>query len=240
MNYTWKIMFPFALVCPLISIAVSAQESERPQTMYNELAGDALIWARIDRNAVSMVLEKKLKSTGVTSFQQLAAWTNADISKFSKILNRDVRTLENWRAAAKNLAAATAQNCIAGLKLIAKNGIHHDFGALQPRLQDQPLVDRIGGALVTCSFMPSLRIEGHTDGQGDEELNRELSSRRAEFVRDQLVLAGIDAEKLKTFGLANQRPAIVKPTDANRWQNRRVEICLSSDPRPCPLPGIQP
>jgi outer membrane protein OmpA-like peptidoglycan-associated protein len=228
------------IACAMNSSIAAAQITDQAAPRFNEFRGDALIWTRTGRDTGAWLIEKKLKSEGIYSFEQMAAWNNADVSKFSKILKRDSRTLEGWRDSAKTLVAMSAQNCVAGLKLIAPIGIHHELGKVQTLQDDQLLPDRIAGALLTCSKMPNVRIEGHTDGQGDEGLNSELSSRRAEFIRDQLVKAGVPSEKLKTIGLSNQRPAIVNVTHLDQAQNRRVEICLDVGARPCPLPRQTP
>lgn len=74
---------------------------------------------------------------------------------------------------------------------------------------------------------PALRgsrfmIAGHTDATGNAEYNRQLSTRRAEAVRQFLVAAGIDAMRLETAGLgADQLLTPDRPADP---ANRRVEI----------------
>lgn len=75
-----------------------------------------------------------------------------------------------------------------------------------------------------------ITVAGHTDDQGSDEYNQELSERRAESVRAELagLLAGEDVS-FETAGYGESRPRepnIVdgQPSEANRARNRRVEI----------------
>jgi outer membrane protein OmpA-like peptidoglycan-associated protein len=71
-----------------------------------------------------------------------------------------------------------------------------------------------------------LRIEGHTDSQGDPAANLELSERRAGSVRVYLVRLGVAAERLQAQGFGAQRPIDTNRTEAGRTRNRRVELVL--------------
>jgi outer membrane protein OmpA-like peptidoglycan-associated protein len=71
-----------------------------------------------------------------------------------------------------------------------------------------------------------LVIEGHTDSQGPEELNEELSNQRAEAVRDYLVEQGVDGERIRIAGLGESRPIASNKSAEGRANNRRVEIVI--------------
>ncbi|MEZ4401051.1 MAG: DUF4215 domain-containing protein [Kofleriaceae bacterium] len=67
-------------------------------------------------------------------------------------------------------------------------------------------------------------IEGHTDDQGDDAYNKELSQRRAEAVLTFLVSQGIDAGLLEAIGYGEERPLADNRTRKGRATNRRVEF----------------
>lgn len=73
---------------------------------------------------------------------------------------------------------------------------------------------------------PNVRIEiqGHTDDVGPAESNRELSSLRAESVRQYLIRAGIDGGRLTAVGYGEDLPVTDNTTDVGRATNRRVEL----------------
>lgn len=81
-----------------------------------------------------------------------------------------------------------------------------------------------------------LLVEGYTDSVGDEAFNEQLSQRRAEAVRDQLVTAGIDADRIEAVGHGESYPVANNDTPYGRQLNRRVEIVVApragEDPQP--------
>ena len=70
-------------------------------------------------------------------------------------------------------------------------------------------------------------IEGHTDNTGSQQLNLDLSRRRAESVRTALVEMGISADRVQTEGYGPAYPVAGNNTAAGRQQNRRVEVIIS-------------
>jgi len=73
---------------------------------------------------------------------------------------------------------------------------------------------------------PGVRVEiqGHTDNRGSESYNQQLSERRARAVRDFLIEAGIDADRLTARGYGESKPAVPNTSDANMAKNRRVQL----------------
>ncbi len=67
-------------------------------------------------------------------------------------------------------------------------------------------------------------IEGHTDSNGDDATNQQLSIDRAESVKTWLVSNGIEATRLTTQGFGETKPAVSNDTSEGRAQNRRVEV----------------
>lgn len=75
-------------------------------------------------------------------------------------------------------------------------------------------------------------IEGHTDGIGGEEFNRELSLKRAEAVKRWLVeRLRIDASNIQVVGLGESRPIVsLGGSKEEQSINRRVEIVVKGKP----------
>ncbi|MCK9605100.1 MAG: OmpA family protein [Methylomonas sp.] len=72
-------------------------------------------------------------------------------------------------------------------------------------------------------------VEGYTDSRGSDDLNQELSDRRAYAVRTALVDAGVGSAQVTTRGYGEAYPVAGNDTSANRRLNRRVEIVLSDE-----------
>ncbi len=71
-------------------------------------------------------------------------------------------------------------------------------------------------------------IEGHTDDQGDANLNKDLSLRRAKAVRNMLVEKfGIAADRVTSDGYGEERPVATNATAEGRDANRRVIAKIS-------------
>jgi outer membrane protein OmpA-like peptidoglycan-associated protein len=69
-----------------------------------------------------------------------------------------------------------------------------------------------------------LEIQGHTDSDGSADYNLQLSERRAESVRNYMILFGIDPERLKSKGYGETMPTAPNDTAENKAKNRRVEL----------------
>jgi outer membrane protein OmpA-like peptidoglycan-associated protein len=67
-----------------------------------------------------------------------------------------------------------------------------------------------------------VRIEGHADATGGDEINLPLSQRRAEAVKDYLVKNGADQAMLQAVGMGSK--ALKVASDPTAAENRRVEI----------------
>src|SRR5262245_22949380 len=79
-----------------------------------------------------------------------------------------------------------------------------------------------------------LRVEGHTDNQGKEEANLDLSKRRAAAVKDALVSRGVDASRVESLGCGAKYPLTKNDTEEGRETNRRVEfVIMSGVVNPC-------
>lgn len=71
-----------------------------------------------------------------------------------------------------------------------------------------------------------VEVAGHTCDLGDASYNQGLSERRAQAVRDYLVDNGVDADRLAVRGYGEDNPKVANTSNANRQQNRRVELVV--------------
>jgi outer membrane protein OmpA-like peptidoglycan-associated protein len=70
-----------------------------------------------------------------------------------------------------------------------------------------------------------VKIIGHTDSDGDDAANLELSKRRAQSVKDALTKEfGIDASRMETDGKGESQPSDKNDTAPGKANNRRVEF----------------
>jgi len=74
---------------------------------------------------------------------------------------------------------------------------------------------------------PAVRVKivGHTDSDGADAANLDLSKRRGASVKNELVKNfGIDASRLESDGLGETKPVAPNDTQTNKSLNRRVEF----------------
>ncbi len=70
----------------------------------------------------------------------------------------------------------------------------------------------------------SIEIAGHTDSQGSDEYNLELSQLRANSVMQYLINNGIDADRLSAIGYGENHPIADNDTPEGLVANRRIEF----------------
>jgi outer membrane protein OmpA-like peptidoglycan-associated protein len=91
---------------------------------------------------------------------------------------------------------------------------------------------RLNELATTIAAMPGIhvRLDGFADERGDETYNQQLSQRRVDFVREQLVTAGIEASRISTVA-HGESPAQDASVDSYALE-RRVSLTLFLDQSP--------
>ncbi len=82
-------------------------------------------------------------------------------------------------------------------------------------------------AYLQAGAATNVRIEGHTDSQGEAQANQHLSQQRANAVRDALAAAGVSRGRLQAVGRGEEAPVADNLSAAGRARNRRVEIIVA-------------
>ena len=69
-----------------------------------------------------------------------------------------------------------------------------------------------------------LVVAGHTDDTGPYQYNMNLSQSRADSVKQYLIAQNVQPIRIETQGYGPNYPLVANSSEANRAQNRRVEI----------------
>jgi outer membrane protein OmpA-like peptidoglycan-associated protein len=112
-----------------------------------------------------------------------------------------------------------------GMVMNLGDSIEFDFDQAELRPKNRELLSRIAGVLLTTENF-SIQVYGHTDDVGSVEYNQELSERRAAAVREYLVEAGVDPERIQSKGFGKAAPLVEGTSPEARQRNRRVEIAV--------------
>jgi outer membrane protein OmpA-like peptidoglycan-associated protein len=88
-----------------------------------------------------------------------------------------------------------------------------------------PVLDSVG--LVLNEFDKTMvEVAGHTDSDGSDAYNQQLSERRASSVVAYLTSRQVRADRFLTVGAGEARPIATNATPEGKAQNRRVEITI--------------
>jgi len=96
-----------------------------------------------------------------------------------------------------------------------------DTAKLKP--ESDAVLDIVLKYLKATPAVTKLRIEGHTDTDGDDAHNWTLSKARAMAVSQWLTAKGVDCKRLVPVGFGESRPLVSPETSpADKARNRRV------------------
>jgi peptidoglycan-associated lipoprotein len=105
--------------------------------------------------------------------------------------------------------------------------IYFDFDSSEVRAADQDVVSRHAMQL---GDNPNwrVRLEGHADERGSREYNIGLGERRAQAVRQMLMIQGVSAAQISTVSFGEERPVAFGSSEEDYAQNRRVEFTYTN------------
>ncbi len=109
-------------------------------------------------------------------------------------------------------------------KIELKETVFFDPGKATIQQRSSSLLDQIALVMKAHPEVKKIRIEGHTDSDGDEKKNLELSKKRARAVLDAIVSRGVDPLRLESDGYGEGQPIADNKTKAGKAANRRVEL----------------
>ena len=105
--------------------------------------------------------------------------------------------------------------------------VYFETGKAIIKPQSFPLLDEVATTIRTNPQLGRVEVSGHTDSQGSDAANLDLSQRRAEAVLLYLVQHSVDGGSLLAKGYGETKPIDVNTSAAGRARNRRVEFTLT-------------
>ncbi len=126
----------------------------------------------------------------------------------------------------KSLGIPTPQECEAQIVgIIGDRKISFEPGAATLDGSAKDILDDLSELLQLCGDIP-LEIQGHTDSQGRETMNQQLSQDRAQSVLDALRTRRVLTASYRARGYGEDLPIADNHTEAGREANRRIEFHL--------------
>jgi OOP family OmpA-OmpF porin len=102
--------------------------------------------------------------------------------------------------------------------------IQFDFNLATIKPVSYVVLDSVADLLASHPEITLVEIQGHTDDKGADAYNMQLSQDRADSVRDYLLAAGVEADRLVAKGYGETKPIAPNVTSAGQAKNRRVEF----------------
>lgn len=116
---------------------------------------------------------------------------------------------------------------VVGTRITTFETVHFRTGSDEILERSHPMLSEVAGVLRANPRM-RIRVEGHTDSEGDARRNMVLSRQRAESVRRYLIEHGASPRQVSSRGYGETRPIASNRTPRGRFRNRRVEFHIVS------------
>jgi outer membrane protein OmpA-like peptidoglycan-associated protein len=239
-----------------LAVAEQAFDREPKSFQTRDLSYIAERKAQLAEAAATIALEKKRQARAASNYQSAQAGivdkTKRKLTKAEHKLdqtNTELAASERDRVAAANQASqeSAARKAAEQRASDAQAALAHLAAVKNDR---RGVVITLSGSVLFASgksaLLPAaraqlgkvtdvllknggrhLRIEGHTDSQGSNSYNQELSQRRSDAVRTFIVGRGYQARLIKSVGRGEGNPVADNATAEGRANNRRVEIIIS-------------
>ena len=125
-------------------------------------------------------------------------------------------------------ALPSPEECVARIDAIQERAkITFDPGSVAINAAAGAILDEIAAVLPDCRHV-RMEIAGHTDSQGREEMNLNLSQSRADAVLNGLLARNVLVSNLVAQGYGESQPIAPNDTEEGREQNRRITFRLLS------------
>jgi serine/threonine protein kinase/outer membrane protein OmpA-like peptidoglycan-associated protein len=160
-----------------------------------------------------------------SQLRQRVAGAETELQRMRDEQQRRVSQQQRLAAIQRELSAFTETRLEARGLVLTVPGAFFRYGRGRVASEADQMLRRIGEILVAN---PELKVtlEGHTDDDGSEEGNLELSRSRADGVRDHFERTGVHPSRIITIGLGEAQPVASNETSEGRSRNRRVEVVI--------------
>ena len=134
-----------------------------------------------------------------------------------------VATVTAGSASGSGIAALTDPN-----NILSKRSVFFDFDSYVIKQEARALVEAHARFLVQNPQMRML-IQGNTDERGSREYNLALGQKRADVVKQALMLLGAKEAQIESVSLGEEKPRCEDRTEACYGENRRGDMLYSGE-----------
>ena len=157
----------------------------------------------------------------------LAACSSTGTDTASQVEDRSagagVATVTAGGTSGSGIAALTDPN-----NILSKRSVFFDFDSYIIKSEAKALVEAHARFLVQNQQMKML-IQGNTDERGSREYNLALGQKRADVVKQALMLLGAKEAQIESVSLGEEKPRCEDRTEACYGENRRGDMLYSGE-----------
>jgi outer membrane protein OmpA-like peptidoglycan-associated protein len=202
------------------------QEARAREAQRATERGKELVEARL--KAEQLAFQKEKEEAAMKAREEKLA---AEKQKMA-VLQQKAAALEREKAMLIEAGKIPQTIVKAGDKEIVVTLLAINLFTPQNELHDsgKTLLDQVGKYLKKFS-PPKITVRGHTDSVGKPDINQAISDKRAQKVREFLVVyEDIPPARIMAEGVGPSQPVATNSTEAGRALNRRVEIVVDTTP----------
>ena len=126
---------------------------------------------------------------------------------------------------ARELEGAQVSRMGEGIAVTFDSGILFAFDSAELTSEARSNLRKLAESL-EAEARTNIMIVGHTDSDGSDSYNQQLSERRGRSAEHQLASLGVASSRLSTRGRGEAEPIASNGTEEGRRQNRRVEVAI--------------
>jgi outer membrane protein OmpA-like peptidoglycan-associated protein len=125
----------------------------------------------------------------------------------------------------KDISGAKIERVGEGIKITFDSGLLFDTGKATLKPASMENLQKL--AVILKKYKDTdILLEGHTDSDGSEEYNLNLSRSRAQSVSNYLVSLDVNPTRFTIMGYGEQQPIATNETAEGKALNRRVEVAI--------------
>ncbi len=113
---------------------------------------------------------------------------------------------------------------VVGKKIEITEKVMFEYNKADISVESNDLLNDVAQVIKDHPKIKKIRVEGHTDSDGTNKYNKELSQNRADSVKAYLVKAGVEDARIEAVGYGEEKPIADNETEEGKEANRRVEF----------------
>ncbi len=168
------------------------------------------------------------RNESISTLETALGGASAEAMTLNSLLAEQQQRREQVADAERMFTSNEAELTRSGNSLILRLvGLNFDSGEAVIRTNQFALLEKVEQAV---ALFPDavVTVEGHTDSFGSDELNLELSQRRADALRAFLLAQmGLAPYRISAMGYGEARPIATNDTAEGRARNRRIDLVIT-------------